>query len=178
MNTTAATIEAVAAELGLSMKAEFVPWHQSRNSQERHRSLNWKVTLAKHGRDFLTTDYSAGEGHCPSYKQGDNTVDRVHAVRLECQTGLPSYFINSGVFTKRGGKPIMPKFADVLYSLASDSDVLDAGGFESWAENYGYDSDSREAEAVYNACVKIALKLRGAIGEDGLRKLREACQDY
>ena len=30
----------------------------------------------------------------------------------------------------------------------------------------------------YRACLDIALKLRAAIGEDGLAKLREAAQDY
>jgi hypothetical protein len=34
------------------------------------------------------------------------------------------------------------------------------------------------AEAIYNACIDIALKLRSAIGESGLSELREAFQDY
>ena len=58
-----------AAKLGLTMTADFVPWSLSRNAGEKDPSLNWKITLHKDGRPFLTTDYMAGSGHCPSYNQ-------------------------------------------------------------------------------------------------------------
>ena len=67
MTDTKQTIVDAAAELGVTMTAEFVPWSKSRDKGEKHPSLNWVITLHKGGRAFLTTDYSAGCGHCPGW---------------------------------------------------------------------------------------------------------------
>jgi hypothetical protein len=160
------TPQEVITDLGLGIKSTFVPWSQSRNRAENNPSLNWKVTLTRNGRDVLSTDYMAGMAHAPSYKQGVLTVDRYKAIANECESGRSRLTL------------ITPKPADVLYSLVMDSDVLDSSGFEEWAKNLGYDPDSRKAEAIWKVCLDIALKLRAAIGEDGLTKLREAFQDY
>lgn len=160
-------------KLGLSIKAEFVPWSKSRNAKEKHKSLNWRVTLLRGGKEVLTTDYRAGEGHCPSYKQtfGGMSIDQRNALDYECENG-------SRYNMALSGKPILPDAADVIYSLVMDADVLNYAKFEEWAENFGYDPDSRKGEAIYRTCLEHALALRNAIGDDGLRELQEAGQDY
>lgn len=181
-------IQTAAQALGLTIEAQFVPFSQSRNKNEKQPSLNWIVTLKRNGRDILTTDYGAGCAHCPSYnKKPPHAWDRPDSMwqptvlRWECENGFAATFTTFG-FSKSNIpnrlNPIQPDMVDVLCSLASDSDVIDAGGFESWASDFGYDTDSRKAESIYRACLDIALKLRAAIGDDGLRQLREACQDY
>lgn len=175
--TSAQCIDATAQELGLTMTTQFVPWSQSRNKSEKQPSLNWIVTLHKDAppRAFLTTNYGAGMGHCPSYKAiglgAANSVDRHNAVKHECETGY-------GASLYSGRKPIVPQMRDVLYSLAMDASVLDSSCFEDWANELGYESDSRKAESIYHSCMEIALKLRNALGEAGLEKLRNVCQDY
>ncbi len=159
------------AKLGLTVTSEFIPFSQSRNAKEKHKSLNWKVTLNKDSRAILTTDYSAGSGHAPSYKQSDNTVNRAKQVEYECETGRNA---NYGARDKN----ITPNATDVIASLVMDSSVLDESSFEDWASSLGYETDSRKAEAIYRACLDIALKLRNGIGESGLSELREAFQDY
>ena len=159
------TIEKCAAELGLTLKAVFVPWSQSRNAGEKRPSLNWSITLHK-GSQRLTTDYMAGSGHCPSYKQGTLMVHEADMIRRECETGQSRI------------RPIAPELADVLHSLASDADVIHYPGFEQWAADTGYDADSRKAESIYRACLATALKLRAMLGNEGLERLREACRDY
>lgn len=163
--------------LGLSVRAEFVPFSQSRNAKPSARtaemSLNWRVTLVKDGRDILTTNYSAGIAHCPSYKGGKMSVDTAEAIRRECETGRK--YSDLGV---KKTAPILPKSEDVIYSLIMDSDVLNYSNFEDWAGDMGYDSDSRKAESIYRACLEIALKLRNGLGESGLATLRNAFQDY
>jgi hypothetical protein len=172
-------IQAVIAELGLSMTADFFPWSQSRRAGEKEPSLSWKVTLFRTAptpgvgaKVILATDYSAGSGHCPSYKQlvpGEFLAgQQAIMIRRECETGR----------SQGRGKHILPEMADVLSCLISEADAIDHTDFESWADSLGYDSDSRKAEAVYQACLKTALALRNALGEDGLRKLRDAFQDY
>lgn len=56
--------------------------------------------------------------------------------------------------------------------------MLDSSTFEEWANEFGYDPDSRKAEVIYRACLEIALKLRNGLGEDRLRDLRELFTDY
>lgn len=163
------------ATLGLTVDSVFVPFSQSRNKDSDHKSLNWRVTIKRNGREILTTDYSAGVAHCPAYKDStlgrQDSVDRVRAIAQQCETG-------------RNGKPgrpgewIRPDSVDVLYSLVMDSNVIDSGGFESWAADYGYDPDSRKAESIYRECLEHALKLRAWIGGENLDALREAFQDY
>lgn len=181
-----------ASRHNVTMRAQFVPFSHSRNKAEKHKSLNWVVTLARGGRDFLITDYSAGRGHCPAQTSKppsrwpySATDWRPRASDWECEHGYRAdWSTYNGDFERwRGGamsrtkeQPIKPDLCDVLYSLSSDTSVLDAGGFENWAEYFGY--DSRTAEATYKACIDIALKLRGAVGDTGMRELAEVCQDY
>lgn len=180
-------IAAAMAALGLTVAAEFVPFSKSRNAandpgnKPGSRSLNWRVTLQRNGRDVLTTDYSAGIAHAPCYKrlQGKGfgirwTLENTEAIVFETEHGRAFTFRR---FTP-AGKPILPDPVDVVWSLSRDSDVLDSGGFEDWAGELGYDPDSRSAESTYRACLEIALKLRGAIGEAGIEALRVAGEDF
>lgn len=54
-----------------------------------------------------------------------------------------------------------PTVSDVLDSLASDaSTVEDCSSFEEWAGEFGYDTDSRSAEATYKAVLRNTQELR------------------
>jgi hypothetical protein len=54
---------------------------------------------------------------------------------------------------------------DILDSLVSDAwDYQQADSFEEWADNFGYDTDSRTAEKLYNQCgatVEPVVRLLG-----------------
>lgn len=176
MNATKESIEQTAAELGLTMEADFVPLSKSRNAKEKSPTLNWKVRLLKNGKAFLETDYSAGCGHAPSYQQHNSNACRAQAVDAECERGYAHKI--DGMAPRKTKTPILPSFADVLHSLVSDADVIDCGSFEEWAGNLGYDADSRKAEGIYRACLETALKLRNALGDAGFATLRTAVQDY
>jgi hypothetical protein len=181
--TPAERVEAAMKELGLSLSYKFVPFSMSRNKAEKQPSLNWLVTLTK-GSQALTTDYSAGCGHCPACKRPlakNTSYDKrlkQEAIAEECERGKPLRWTVLGWMPPNGAKAILPKDADVMHSLSLDASVLDAGTFESWASELGWDTDSRAAEATYRACLDIALKLRSMIGDAGLRLLQDACQDY
>jgi hypothetical protein len=65
-----------------------------------------------------------------------------------------------------------PKLADVLDCLASDSSSVDnAGSFEEWCAEYGYDTDSRRAEKTYKACVSQRNKLHRLLGSEAFEAL-------
>lgn len=167
-------ILAAAAELGITMEAVFIPFSRSRNASEKQPTLNWRVSLARNGKAIITSDYSAGKGHCPAYKASiaalgnRNSIMRDDFIRRECETGRAA----------DSGDKLMPDFADVINSLVSDADVIDYATYEDWASNFGYDPDSRKGEADYRACLDVALRMRAALGEAGVTKLREACDQY
>lgn len=177
-----AELAAATASLGLKITAEFVPFSKSRNAGEKSPSLNWQVTIAREGRGgAFIVDYSAGCGHCPGYKQsfGRETVEQRERVAWECENGFASAGASWPEFYRKpGAKRIKPEPESVIWSLIQDASVLDAGGFESWAGDLGYDTDSRKAETIYKACIETALKLRALVGDEGLRLLQTAGEDF
>lgn len=171
--------------LGLSVRAEFVPFSKSRNAKSdpstSELSLNWRVQVLRNGRPFIETDYSQGIGHAPAYKASEralghaNSLMRFEALKYEAENGRRAPRVHLMI----GGRALdAPSAADVLYALTSDASVLDSATFEDWAGDLGFDPDSRLAEKIYRACLEIALKMRAAIGDSGLEQLREAFQDY
>lgn len=180
--------------MGLTLECTFIPWSRSRNAPKRNAkdadkrkgwlSLNWEVRLMRAGRIVLATEYSQGSGHAPAVKTYAKAEkrDRDAAIRWECENGrrAKGAILGSGDGPRpmfQGGA-IEPKIMDVLWSLVCDAEVLNYSGFDDWAENLGFDTDSREAERTYRACLEIALKLRGAIGQDNLDKLNQVYVDY
>lgn len=170
----------------LTVHVVFVPFSQSRYKHEKEPSLNWLVTLERAGKDILTTDYMQGCGHCPGYKnpptydsgESDQYGKRA-VIAFECETGYTGVFVRGlDNVTPRLKSQILPDAADVLYSLVQDASVIDYGSFESWASEFGYDTDSRKAEKTYRDCLEIALKLRNGLGDDVMKRLQEAFQDY
>ena len=172
--------QALCDELGLTIKSEFVPWSQSRNFEQdlptSKKNLNWRVTLMLGEREVITTDYSAGIAHCPSYLQSARwTLDYDATIEHEVETGKRARPTGSGIFN---GKVIVPDRIGVIWSLLMDSDVIDYSNFEDWADSVGFDSDSRKAEAIYKACLEIGLKMRNGIDHNSMVKLKLAFEDY
>jgi hypothetical protein len=171
-------LETACIELGLTIEAFFVPYSQSENakmsagSDRPWRSLNWTIVLRCKGSEILRTNFAAGVGHTPTWASGtwasgaSSRADVAAAIAREIETG------------RANGKPILPDRIDCIASVVADADVLDFPDFEAFAGELGYNPDSRHAERIYNACVKTAIALRAAVGEDGLAKLRAAREDY
>lgn len=156
-------------------------------------------------REVLTTDYGAGIGHCESVDSTGNKLcgwlkispEAMAQIKLECEDGKARQEMRGGNYrikTRENTKPLpephvagdsrprethftMPDAADVLHSLLLDGSAIDAGGFEDWASDYGYDTDSRKAETMYRTCVDTGLALRAAFGESLLQELHESAQD-
>ena len=60
-----------------------------------------------------------------------------------------------------------PTTFDAAYCVLSDASGIESSlGFEDWAEMYGYDTDSRKAERLYNECVRISRNMKRLLGDD------------
>lgn len=165
----------------ITILSEFVPFSQSRNKDNEDKSLNWMVTFVKGSKLIITTPYSAGIGHCPSYKWNDNkSIYRKEQIEFEIEHGLKANN-NIGISSFKHAlpkQPIKPNTLDVIYSLLLDADVLNSDSYEDWASNTGFDPDSRKGEKLYKQALEIALKLRNALGETVLNELTEAFREY
>lgn len=131
----------------------------------------------------LSTEYSMGAAHIPGWDnfgwQGPKTVHDLQILETILKTGTHHVVMGpKGPQLSMQPLPIAPILKDVMYCLISDSDAAQYRDFEDWAENYGYDADSRKAEKIYQACMEIALKLRAELGDDLMAELRVAFQDY
>lgn len=196
-------IAAELARLGVSVDSTFIPYSQSKNKAKKWRSLNWKVRLKLHDRVICETDYAAGEGHCPAYNQADAMQPRRKTIEpfwdridYEIEHGFESMKGAGGgsligmarmrprkepdASGRRGYEkiPILPDTLDVVASLVQDARVLDHSDFESWASDTGSDPDSRADEAVYRACLDIALKLRSGLGAELLIELEKLFEQW
>lgn len=57
--------------------------------------------------------------------------------------------------------------ADVLDCLLSDaSSIQSCAGFEEWANEMGFDPDSRKAECIYKQAEKQTAKIQRLLGDD------------
>lgn len=167
---------------GVSVTSEFIPFSKSRNAGKKEKSLNWVGVLRRKDREILRTEYSAGVGHCPASKASikrlgsPNCLMRAEAIDIEIETGRKAAVWGERPYA--GQEKIEPDAVSFVASIFMNTDVLNFSDFESWADEFGYDPDSRSAEKTYQECLKISLKLRNGIGHEALEELRTACEDY
>lgn len=168
METTKDDLVRFMNEHSIIIKCEFVPFSRSRNAGEKHRSLNYIVTVSVKGKDVLVSPYSMGAAFIPGIKGMGPTVERQEMEEYATETGRAS---------KSNPVKIWPDEIDVLACLAHDAGAIDYANFEDWAEWNGYDTDSRKAEAAYRSCLETALALRAALGDANLTRLRELASE-
>ena len=65
----------------------------------------------------------------------------------------------------------VPSAYDVLSSISSDTYCETS--FEGWCDEFGYDKDSRRAEAMHKRCMEFALQLRQFFTDAEIEDLRE-----
>lgn len=189
------TLDMLIASLPITYSASFVAQSRSRNAGEKNLSLNWEVTIAR--KDYpaskITTDYMQGMGHAPDYNACGSETRKVYAdkhframaengkyntVKRKLSNGNSDWYATfESSFAIMKAIPA-PALKDILYSLIMDSDVLNYTGFEDWADNTGYEVDSRKAEKIYQDCLDIALKLKAILGNETIGALQVAFQDY
>lgn len=139
----------------IKIHADYIPM----DGHEEPR-LKWNVRLYRLNETVMEVEYTAGIAHAPSYPAAC-AVD-------ECRTGLRAG--STGFKTHY----IKPDAKDVIRSVMLDSSALDYGCFEDWARDYGYDTDSRAAEAIYRLCLQRAVMLRANLGKEKFDALQLA----
>ena len=124
---------------------------------------HWSVQLLRPGYPTMTLIYSMGIGHRRIPSQPEKRYP-LHIKTLYDEDQAAKF------------KPVKPKLVDVLYSLISDSSVIDFT-FEEWCGEFGYDIDSRKAEHIFRACSKQGKQIRKLLGNN-FESIQVALQDY
>lgn len=169
------------ARHGISYSAQFVPFSMSRNAKPgatvRDLWINWRVTFTRAGRAF-STDFQQGIGHLPEHLRskfgcGPSTM-MAQEIELACETGkAPKAMAGYQNWNSTIRLPLAPPTAaDVLECLALDSSVLGCAMFEEWADEYGYEKDSRAVEKIYLECRRIAGDMVAVFGHAVMAELR------
>lgn len=150
-------------------------WHKD--------AINWDIELSN-GRHTFKTQYSEGIGHFISLPHGQRHTLDVEAVYNEIKSGKPFSVFGQKDYlykhlTKRApvkngvAKITPPALEAVLSCLALDASALPLT-FEDWCAEYGYETDSRQAFAIWEACCNTARQLYAlGFSDDELQKLRE-----
>ena len=96
----------------------------------------------------------------PLKAESDNWQETAHHWLVTIGGQTFDYYTGGAHVTEKG-TPKKPSLDDVLHALVSDATACDES-FEDWCDNYGYNSDSRKALAIYLQCQENAKKLRKA----------------
>jgi hypothetical protein len=116
----------------------------------------FKLTLALDGRS-MDTDYRMGIGHAKLRSGRSWSVRESEGEKIRYNAFGPG---KDGIETAP-----TPTLFDALYCLCSDASMWEnARNFEDFCGDIGYDSDSRKAEGIYNACGQVAKDLRAVLG--------------
>ena len=163
------TIEATLTEMGFSLLATLIrDDFNPKTCEGRSGQSHWAVTVNFNGKSY-TTEYHKGAAHRCYYSFSGRKGSPVNLNKWKT--------IDDQIALERS-RPNKPTLPDVMYALVMDSQEFHYGclDFEEWAENYGYDTDSRSAENTYNACraCYVALKRMGV----DFDRLCELFQDY
>ena len=74
---------------------------------------------------------------------------------------------------------LVPSLADVIYQLLLDGEAyFNPYPFEEWAKEFGYDPDSRKAEAIFRVCDETGRALARCVPSEILAKAREILKDF
>lgn len=178
-------------ELGFTLKI----LHGPIGGVDKHDQSDWphiayKVMLEFNGREVITTDYKLGVGHVDPKRAFIGSVVSRPMLATDEQSMLLTWQSKPGAAFKdkqlqanvaaklAKSQKVVPELGDVLHSLILDGEAFfNAQSFEDWAGEFGYDADSRKAEAIYRVCDSTGRKLAANVPKDVLEKVREITRE-
>ncbi len=155
----AMTLAELITEHEITMTA--VPTDSNPHMDSGQEMDHWRVELWRNRPVIsLVTTFSTGIGHrtkrkFPHWPRTSHS-GRTYCGGSDCGALWPC----------NGAAAAPPTASDVLDCLASDASEYDGTrDFEDWASDYGYDTDSRKAEATDRVIAEQAKALRHFMGD-------------
>lgn len=168
--TTQPTMADRIKEYGITMKAQRIVARPDGHNKDWHKDAShFVVTLTCEGRT-LSTCYSMGSAHLDRYVLEKSEKKYTGFTRQEVKKAfsggrsIHDERVRDSV-RKILGRDFAPDIASVFDSLVLDASCYEnARNFEEFCAEFGYDTDSRKAEAMYNACGQNAKDLARLLG--------------
>jgi len=135
--------------------------------------LDWTVKIKNEGQS-MSIDYYQGIGNIPDFNARNKSLDYDNYLKNVLATG------NYKPHNVSRTKPLpVPSTIGIVWCLVMDASVLQYSNFEDWSSEYGYDPDSRNAEKIYQLCLKQSLAFKNLVGgEPVVEQLQTILQDY
>ena len=153
------TIAEFLTEYPITLEAQRTQENPYMAKDEKHPMYHWLITLHYKEKTF-PLHYSIGSGH--AIPEFPNPTFRPHKFKdLNPKEIIAAYPCRK------------PTITDVLDCVASDAYALNYDSFEEWANEFGYDTDSRKAERTYHACIENGKQLREMLGRKLFTELLE-----
>ena len=155
-------------------------------------NISFQVHLYFKDKLVLETPYSLGVGYVNLGKPISYST-RIYTLHFNAEEEALFYtwqrhphakfsnpMVQAQVATKLAiQQKIVPGLPDVLHSLILDGDAHSSHlTFEQWCNEFSYDTDSRKAKDIYDACDNIGRQLASAIPEKILNQVKVLLQDY
>ena len=156
-------------ELNVEYKCVFLKNGKHFEDDNTTRDI-YTISLTRGSRNYT---FEFGQSVMKSQYYQDKIQGRTYTLSGDCRTG--NYRINDIDKYKSGGNNLTlvkgeePSLYDVLACLTT----YDPGTFEDFCSEFGYDTDSRKAEKIYNAVEGEWLKVQSLFNDDELEILRE-----
>lgn len=130
----------------------------------------WRVKLVKRAQSGgkmaeLATAYYTGTGHRAS------KAPMPHSVKIN------PHSLHAEGWRAQNLRPVTPTAASVLHGLLLDASSADAN-FLDWCGDFGYDTDSRKALTVYEACCSTRADVHNLFTRDERAALATMLEDY
>lgn len=189
-------IQEFIAEQGLTMAAEISRNGNPNMTDMPKGSMHFSCTISKgeKGANYqsLETAYSVGPGIVDSWiREHGPTVfggalasitgehgGKYYSRNLSSPSMTRKHYLvdtdtmDAHAYRVAAGYAYRPELVDVLDCLASDAGGYEnARGFEDWASEYGYDTDSRKAYATFETVEEQAKELHRLLGTGAFNQL-------
>lgn len=113
----------------------------------------------------LLVSYSAGPGVPLAWAADHGPKDLRRAVSAACERPGWTKLLCFEPLIQRARAAWKPSIVDVLSSCLMDTPEP-GQSFEDWADELGYDRDSRKAEKIFHECQRVGAYMRRAFGPD------------
>lgn len=149
---------------------------------ENHNLSEIEQTIA----DYLTNycKVQAGIIYCGEYSENNWIFDKwsITLIRQGVKGSFNfEYKTGTGHRDKKGFNgetvAVKPALAGLIYSLIMSGDSCQSS-FTDWCGNYGYDTDSRKAFSIYEACQNEYNKLQSIFTNNEIEHMQELLEDY
>jgi len=166
------TVSSFIAKVGITADIKYVGFDSMPNTADDSKLMDhWKIEMSLPPHDGMTkkmtVDYWTGIGHRKYYKGFSNTPMSFSPQYWDLKKSYPhkTVTIHDKEELERF-KPYPPKLNDVLDCLISEAMGFESAPFfEDWAGDYGYSTDSRQAEKVFNTVAHQTSRLKKFLGK-------------